>query len=137
MPLPHSHLPLLCPVQHSYERSYPVYREQVMGTDYHGNQGTFHIVAGAAGCQEYLDSYDEGAIYPWSASRSDSYGYGVFTVHNATHAHWAQILDEDESVLDQVWVTKDAVISNGAVVTSAKAPQKPKVRESTLRGRHA
>ena len=42
----------------------------------------------------------------WSAARSDSYGYGVFTVYNATHAHWEQILDEDESVLDQVWITQ-------------------------------
>src|SRR4051812_13582589 len=112
-------------MQHSYERTYPVYREQVMDTAYHGNTGTWHIIAGAAGCQEYLDSYDEGAIYPWSASRSDSYGYGVFTVYNTTHAHWAQVLDEDESVLDQVWVTKDAVTTNGASTKGRAAQKQP------------
>jgi len=94
---------------HSYERTYPVYREQVMDTAYAGNKGMWHLIVGAGGCQEYLDTFDEGAVYPWSAARSDTYGYGVLSVYNNTHMHWAQIWDEDESVLDEVWVTKPEV----------------------------
>lgn len=41
-----------------------MYREQVMSREYRGFQGTWHIIAGAAGCQEYLDTFDEGAVYP-------------------------------------------------------------------------
>ena len=93
----------------SYERTYPVYRERTMDTEYSGNKGTFHLVTGAGGCQEYLDEFDDATAYPWSASRSDTYGYGVLSVYNKTHMHWAQILDQDESVLDQVWVTKPEI----------------------------
>jgi len=91
---------------HSYERSYPVYREQVIDRTYEGNQATVYLIVGAAGCQEYLDDFDEAAVYPWSAAKSASYGYGKLTVYNQTHIHWEQILDEDGSTLDQVWMTK-------------------------------
>jgi len=94
---------------HSYERSYPVYREQVVNTDYRDNEATWYLVVGAAGCQEYLDNYDVDALYPWSAARSDSYGYGKLTVYNGTTLHWAQILDEDGSVLDEIWVHKQPI----------------------------
>jgi len=95
---------------HSYERTYPVYREQTMNVDYRNCAAMWHLVVGASGCVEELDRYDEGSVYPWSAARSDSYGYGVLTVHNATHMQWQQILDEDESVLDEVWVMKEAAL---------------------------
>ena len=127
----------MCCVQ--YERTYPVYREQVMNRDYNGNQGTFHIIAGAAGCQEYLDTFDEDAVYPWSAARSDSYGYGVLTVYNATHAHWAQILDEDESVMDQTWITQDdpaLTASKQAAAAASSATAKTAINGAKLRGRH-
>ena len=94
---------------HSYERTYPVYRQQIVDTHYAGNFGTWHLVVGAAGCSELLDRFDVDAAYPWSVARSDSYGYGVLTVYNTTTMHWAQILDEDESVLDEVWVSKAAI----------------------------
>ena len=94
-----------CGVQ-SYERTYPVYREQVVNADYRDNAAMWHLIVGASGCQGPMDTFDEGTVYPWSAARSDSYGYGVLEVHNATHMHWMQILDEDESVMDEVWVVK-------------------------------
>ena len=45
---------------HSYERTYPVYREQVMDRQYEDNKATWHLVVGAAGCQEYLDRFGRG-----------------------------------------------------------------------------
>ena len=94
---------------HSYERTYPVYREQLVNTNYRDNAAMWHLIVGASGCQGPMDTFDEGSVYPWSAARSDSYGYGVLNVYNATHMQWQQILDEDESVLDEVWVVKAAM----------------------------
>ena len=96
----------MCCYVFSYERTYPVYREQVVNTHYRNNRAMFHLIVGASGCQGPMDTFDEGAVYPWSAARSDSYGYGVLNVYNGTHMHWQQILDEDESVMDEVWVVK-------------------------------
>ena len=90
---------------HSYERLYPTYREQVISREYAPLKGPLHIIAGAAGCQEYLDEYDKGR-YDWSAVTSDSYGYGKFIVYNGTHAEWQQILDEDGSVLDHIAIVR-------------------------------
>ena len=73
----------------------------MISRDYAPLKAPLHVIAGAAGCQELLDEYDKGR-YDWSAVTSDSYGYGKFVVHNATHAEWQQILDEDGSVLDHV-----------------------------------
>ena len=92
--------------EHSYERLYPVYRQQLLSQSYDPLIAPFYLVAGAAGCDEYIDTWDESTIYPYSASRSDSYGYGVLTVHNTTHALWQQIHDEDGAVLDSVWLVK-------------------------------
>ena len=93
---------------HSYERTFPVYRQQIVNTDYRDSAATFHLIVGASGCCGGTDTFDEAAMYPWSAARSDSYGYGVLNIFNATHMQWQQILDEDESVLDEVWVVKGA-----------------------------
>ena len=94
---------------HNYERSYPVYRQQRVNTHYRDNEATVHLVVGGAGAWAGFDVIDEDTAYPWSAVRSDSYGYGVLEVYNHTHLHWAQLLDEDESVLDELWLIKQPV----------------------------
>ena len=126
---------LLCcavwaPVQ-SYERTYPVYREQVVNRDYRDNAALWHLIVGASGCQGPMDQFDEGQVYPWSAARSDSYGYGVLEVHNATHMHWAQILDEDESVMDELWVVKREQPEKGEAVTTKKSEEPAKRGKSS------
>ena len=88
-----------------YERLYPTYRGQVLGHGYTPLIAPLHIIAGAAGCQEYLDEFDY-LRYPWSAVTSDSYGYGKLIIHNGSHAEWQQILDEDGSVLDHILMTR-------------------------------
>ena len=108
---------------HSYERLYPTYKGQVLGHDYSPLVAPLHIIAGAAGCQEYLDEYDY-ARYPWSAVTSDSYGYGKFIVHNGTHAEWQQILDEDGSILDHIIITKT---SSGYRVPTQVYPDQPEM----------
>ena len=105
-----------------YERLFPTYRGQKLGSSYTPLIAPLHIIAGAAGCQEYLDEYDF-ARYPWSAVTSDSYGYGKFIVHNGTHAEWQQILDEDGSILDHIWMTKTPAGFTAPRHAQADAPE--------------
>ncbi|CAI5452742.1 unnamed protein product [Caenorhabditis angaria] len=45
---------------------------------------------------------------PWSAHRSDDYGYTIMSVVNQTHLHFQQLsIDKNEQIIDEVWVSKD------------------------------
>ena len=118
---------------HSYERLWPTYRGQLLGSSYSPLIAPLHIIAGAAGCQEKLDEYDYSR-YPWSAVTSDSYGYGKLVVHNVTHAEWQQILDEDGSVLDHIWMTRGAISPMGYAIPEQSNPAEP---ERVHRNKHS
>ena len=90
---------------HSYERLWPTYREQVLQKNYYKPRGPIHIIAGSAGCNENLDTYDK-KTYPWSAYKSDSYGFGMLDFYNNSVARWRQIKARDGSTLDEIYVTK-------------------------------
>ena len=45
------------------------------------------------GCQERFDPFT-GARPPWSAMRSDDYGYSRMTVYNGTHLYLEQVSDD-------------------------------------------
>eukprot|EP01137_Pigoraptor_chileana_P002603 Opistho-2@41675 len=97
--------------QHSYERLWPTYLGNVYNhTDgdgpYVNPLAPIHIVAGAAGCEEMLQPFQNGPLGPWSAVRISDYGYGHVTIHNATHAHWEQ-LSADKVVQDEIWIVRD------------------------------
>jgi len=105
--------------EHSYERTYPTYNgtsdlecvtSVQTGRDnidvYTHPKYTTYIVAGSAGCREYFDIFDPVFYGHYSAFRSGTYGYGIMTVHNATHVHWSQKLDEGRGVTDQLWIVK-------------------------------
>jgi len=77
----------------------------VLTQSYHRSPSPIHIVAGAAGGREELDQYDD-IVYPWSAVRFDTYGYGKFVFYNETHLYWQQLSDATGDVLDQIWITK-------------------------------
>ena len=113
--------------EHSYERMWPVYAENVTETypqtckDDVGCQGTttytdpsstIHIVSGAAGCNE-----SDGAclnpilkhLGPWSAFYSQApgtYSYGRLEVLNSTHLKWDNVRAETERVEDSVLVVQ-------------------------------
>jgi hypothetical protein len=57
-------------------------------------------------CLQYFDNFDEVFFGPWSAYRSATYGYGRMTIHNATHLHWAQLIDEGHAGTDELWIQK-------------------------------
>jgi len=99
----------ICAHEHSYERTFPVYDGII---DYQSNHTyinpkyPIHLINGAAGNQEDLDSFDEVFYGPWSAVRSASYGYGHLKVYNSTHMYYEQLIQEDPNNLDTLWVIK-------------------------------
>ena len=86
-------------------RLWPTYRQQVFQKNYIEPNGPIHIITGSAGCDEFLDRYDKGT-YPWSAFKSDSYGFGMLDIINNTYARWRQLDAKDGSVLDEIFVGK-------------------------------
>jgi len=67
---------------HSYERSHPVYRYEADPC------GATHLVVGDAGNYEGPAKSWMEPQPSWSAFREASFGSGLLTVYNATHAHW-------------------------------------------------
>jgi len=96
--------------EHSYERTWPVFRgsfdQRQQNHSYVDTTWPTHIVSGAGGCPEDLDYYDEVFYGPWSVVRSASYGYAHLTVVNRTHLHWRQLLAEDTDGQDELWFSK-------------------------------
>ncbi|KAG5450963.1 Acid phosphatase type 7 [Clonorchis sinensis] len=80
--------------EHSYERFWPVYNRKVCnGTPenpYLSPPAPVHIVTGSAGCSEGMDPFNPGG-QPWSAFRSDDYGFTRMHIHNKTHLSVEQI----------------------------------------------
>jgi len=70
----------------SYERSHPVYKDQL------DECGITYLVVGSGGSHEGLAAGSDGAwIDPkpaWSAFRQASWGFGFLTVMNGSHAAW-------------------------------------------------
>ncbi|XP_014355417.2 acid phosphatase type 7 isoform X1 [Papilio machaon] len=96
--------------EHSYERLWPVYDEQVYNGSLHQpytNPGApVHIVTGSAGCQERIDPFVSKPP-SWSAFRSTDYGYTRFFAHNKTHIHIEQVdADLKGEVIDSFWLIK-------------------------------
>jgi hypothetical protein len=96
--------------EHSYERLFPVFRDQIDFQDNHtyvNPKYPVHLVLGAAGNQEDLDYFDEVFWGRWSAARSASYGYGHLRVHNKSHLYFDQLLAEGDQGKDEFWIVKD------------------------------
>ena len=97
--------------QHTYERLWPTYNATVLNSSsaddpYRQPLAPVHIVAGAAGCAEDLDTFGP-PLGGWSAVRIAEYGYGYLTIENHTHAHWAQVDASGEVVLDAITIISD------------------------------
>jgi hypothetical protein len=79
---------------HDYERTLPVYQEQVIdmqGDPYNDPPVPVYLVSGAAGCQEDTDRFVNHTA-KWSAYKNTLYGIGLMTIHNATALTYSQFL---------------------------------------------
>merc|ERR1712032_1104823 len=96
--------------EHNYERSYPLYN----GSSVRSNvdpKAPIYIVSGAAGSREMHEPFTRPQP-AWSAFRSNSFGYSVATVYNATHMHWQQIQTDPTffrksrygKIIDDAWI---------------------------------
>ncbi|KAK2193212.1 hypothetical protein NP493_16g00054 [Ridgeia piscesae] len=83
--------------EHSYERNFPTYNRHVCnGTTpnnpYHNPRAPVYVVTGSAGNYLGVGPFDPTAT-PWSAYRSDDYGYTRMTIANDTHLFLEQVSD--------------------------------------------
>uniref|UniRef100_A0AAV1T108 Purple acid phosphatase n=1 Tax=Peronospora matthiolae TaxID=2874970 RepID=A0AAV1T108_9STRA len=80
---------------HAYERSHPVYKEQVV------EDGPMYIVLGDAGNREGLAPTYYDPQPEWSAYRKADYGFALLKVANRTHAsmQWFEDRGEDAASL--------------------------------------
>ncbi|PAA49848.1 hypothetical protein BOX15_Mlig013810g3 [Macrostomum lignano] len=94
--------------EHSYERMWPVYNQKVCNSTtssdnpYDNPPAPVHVITGSAGCVEGEDPFIPAGL-PWSAFRSDDYGYTRMTVANATHLMLEQVsVDKGGQVIDSI-----------------------------------
>lgn len=97
--------------EHSYERLWPVYDRKVYNgskeAPYTNPAAPVHIVTGSAGCKEKHDNFDK-KVDPWSAFRSDDYGYTRMKVLNKTHLYMEQVSDDKNgAIIDKFMLIKD------------------------------
>ena len=93
---------------HHYERTYPVFEENVISTSsgnisdpYYNPPGPIHIVQGNAGRSIYDGLEDPQPN--WSAYRELSYGYTKFDVTKDS-LHFIFIRNDDGSIGDEFWL---------------------------------
>jgi len=89
---------------HAYERS-----NRVLNNAANKCAPTYFNV-GDGGNREGLAKYYEPTKPDWSAYREASFGHGLLTVENATHAHftWHRDQDDERVVSDEAWLVKDS-----------------------------
>lgn len=96
---------------HSYERSYPVFREELLSNStssaaepYRNPGAPIHVVVGTGGRSLY-DEFEEPRP-AWSAYREASYGYSVFEITPDGELHFSFVRNSDGVVADQFWISK-------------------------------
>jgi len=90
--------------EHSYERTYPVYKEKPV-MQYHRPNTTLYVVNGAAGNREQLDTVWVDPTPAWSAFHLSAYGYARMQI-TPTSLSWQFIQDSDGRVMDSFTLTK-------------------------------
>ncbi|CAH3179914.1 unnamed protein product [Porites evermanni] len=113
--------------EHSYERLFPIYKRQVSHNFFvlniiinikDDNAFLPHLLlVQSTGCQEDHDPFEKD-YPPWTAYRSEDYGYTRMTIFNETHLFMDQVsVDKEGEVIDKVWIIKD---SHGPEAWTAK-----------------
>ncbi|XP_006813616.1 acid phosphatase type 7-like [Saccoglossus kowalevskii] len=97
--------------EHTYERLWPVYNLTVyngsVDAPYTNPKAPVHIITGSAGCREDHDGF-QPPYRPWSAFRSQDYGYTRMQILNNTHLYMEQVSDDKKGeVIDKIMLIKD------------------------------
>ena len=92
---------------HAYQRSFPVYKNEVTTMSYDSPDAPVYVMQGASGNREgNKGSYPDPSELPdWSASTSVEIGYGVMSI-SATELSWEFHSSATAEVLDQFVITK-------------------------------
>ncbi|KAK3086184.1 hypothetical protein FSP39_014860 [Pinctada imbricata] len=93
--------------EHSYERSWPMYREEVTAKNYINPEASVHVTSGAAGSFEGVDKM--GKPEHWSAFRADDksfHSFGKLIIHNQTHIQFIQETVKPRAELDNFWIVQ-------------------------------
>ncbi|UCE74107.1 MAG: metallophosphoesterase, partial [Methanomassiliicoccales archaeon] len=102
---------VICGHDHAYERTYPVYQENISDTHprlYISPTDTIHIVAGMGGAQLYTGWSDPKPS--WSKYREADWGYVRVTVDTDGNLHSQFIRNMDHKVRDEFWIVKEGKI---------------------------
>ncbi|CAG5125119.1 unnamed protein product [Candidula unifasciata] len=97
--------------EHSYERLWPIYNEQVRNGSYDqpykNPGGIVHVITGSAGCSEGVEYFVKDPP-AWSAFRNSEYGYMRMKFLNRTHLYMEQVSDDqDGEIIDKFTVIKE------------------------------
>jgi len=89
---------------HLYERQWPVYQDQVVSFDYNSPNSTVHIVSGAAGNVENLNSFNSPPPSWHAFGYNEDQGYGLLTVLDSKNIYWAFYNDKNV-LIDNVTIS--------------------------------
>jgi hypothetical protein len=93
---------------HAYERSYPVFNNQVTSKDYNSPPSPFYITSANGGCLEGLVWEWNDPLPAWSAIvDAKEFGYGTLSIVNATQLVWQQFSSSTNQVIDKVILNKN------------------------------
>lgn len=97
---------------HGYERTYPVYKNSLVGTSYHQANAPIYVVQGAGGSRQGY--YRPVGDAPWSVPNAvhSTFGYAVMEITGKdpttglARFNYKFIRSEDDAILDEFEVTK-------------------------------
>ncbi|KAK7500302.1 hypothetical protein BaRGS_00008525, partial [Batillaria attramentaria] len=95
--------------EHNYERLYPMFKGEVLSTDYNNPRAPVQIISGAAGSKHGLDAFTPPPQPEWTALRLGNgslNSYGRLRVANSTHLYWEQRSVEGNALLDSLWLVQ-------------------------------
>ncbi|XP_076441925.1 acid phosphatase type 7-like [Babylonia areolata] len=96
--------------EHSYERLWPIYKWKVCNGSYQepytNPQAPVHIITGSGGDKEGQTPFRQ-QHQPFSAFRTDDYGWTVMDVVNKTHLSLKEVsINKGGKIIDNVWLIK-------------------------------
>ncbi|XP_064632836.1 acid phosphatase type 7-like [Lineus longissimus] len=118
--------------EHSYERTWPVYRGQVWGKSYRDPGATVQLVIGF-GAVEYSSDIFAPEQPQWSAFRTNEpelNGYGRLFIENITHLYWEVFSPKTAKIVDKMVIVQNrhgsfkifGNMSNAPIIRSPSIP---------------